>query len=127
MRSNCTSIEQEYILLHQPDVGVDDKKKTITISQQAAVREEFASPTEKRQQQGKTAWATEQNKQFVRGRSYWHHYFSGKGNVCLPYVLFCLFFSCVLSAPYCVFFPSCSQIAEAGTKCDMSYLDAPDA
>ena len=24
-------------------------------------------------------------------------------------------------------FPSCPQIAEAGTKGDMSYLDAPDA
>ena len=25
--SDCTSTEQEYILLHQPDVGVDDEKK----------------------------------------------------------------------------------------------------
>ena len=48
-------------------------------------------------------------------------------NVCLPCVLFCLFFPCVLSAPYCVCFLSCPQIAEAGTKRDMSYLDAPDA
>ena len=69
LSSNCTSTEQEYILLHQPDVGVDDEKETTATSQQAAVREEFASPTEKRQQQGTTAWATEQNKQFVRGRS----------------------------------------------------------
>ena len=34
------------------------------------VREEFASLTEERQQQGTTAWATEQNKQFDRSRSY---------------------------------------------------------
>ena len=70
LRSNCTSTEQEYILLHPPDVGVDDEKETTATSQQAAVREEFASPAKKQQQQGKTAWATEQNKQFDRGRSY---------------------------------------------------------
>ena len=69
LRSYCTSIEREYILLHQPDVGVDDEKETTATSQQANVREEFASPTEKRDQQGTTAWATEQNKQFDRGRS----------------------------------------------------------
>ena len=49
LRSNCTSTEQEYILLHQPNVGVDDEKKTTATSQQAAVGEEFASPTKKRQ------------------------------------------------------------------------------
>ena len=71
LRSNCTSTEQEYILLYQPDVGVDDEKETTAAaSQYAAVCEDFASPTEKRQQQETTAWATEQNKQFDRGRSY---------------------------------------------------------
>ena len=71
LRSNYTSTEQECILLHQPDVGVDDEKETTAAtSQQAAVREDIASPTEKQQQQGTTAWATEQNKQFDRGRSY---------------------------------------------------------
>ena len=52
LRSNCTSTEQEYILLPQPDVGVDDEKETTATSQQAAVREEFAIPTENGQQQG---------------------------------------------------------------------------
>ena len=48
---NFTSTEQECVLLHQPDVGVDDdEKETTATSQQAAVREEFVSPTEKRQQ-----------------------------------------------------------------------------
>ena len=28
LRSNCTRTEQEYILLHQPDIGVDDEKQT---------------------------------------------------------------------------------------------------
>ena len=70
LNPNSTSTEQECVLLHQPDVGVDDdEKETTATSQQAAVREEFASPTEKRQQQGTTAWATEQNKQFDRGLS----------------------------------------------------------
>ena len=62
---NCTSPEQECILL-QPDVGMDDNNETTT--QQAAAREEFARPTKNRQQQGTTAWSTEQNKQFDRGR-----------------------------------------------------------
>ena len=71
LNPNFISKEQECILLHQPDVGVDDdEKETTATSQQAAVREEFVSPTEKRQQQGGTAWATDQNKQFDRGRSY---------------------------------------------------------
>ena len=69
LRSKCTSTEQEYILLHQPDVEVDDEKETAATSQQAAVREEVASPTEKRQKQRTTAWATKQSKQFERGRS----------------------------------------------------------
>ena len=69
LNQNFTSTEQECVLLHQPDVGVDDEKETTATSQQATVREEFASPTEKQQQQGATAWATEQNKQFDRGRS----------------------------------------------------------
>ena len=50
LRSNCSSTEQEYILLHPPDVGVDDEKEITATSQQAAVREEFASPTKKQQQ-----------------------------------------------------------------------------
>ena len=49
LHSNCTSTEQEYILLHQPDAGVDDEKETTATSQQGAVHETFASPTEKRQ------------------------------------------------------------------------------
>ena len=70
LRSTCTSTEQEYILLQsnvgvndnrvQPEVGMDDNNDATT--QQAAVRES----TEKRQ--GTTAWATEQNKQFDRGK-----------------------------------------------------------
>ena len=68
LRSNFTSMEQECALLQQPDVRVDDdEKETTTTTQQTAVREEFVSPTEKRQ--GTTAWATEQHKQFDRGRS----------------------------------------------------------
>ena len=70
LNPNFTSTEQKCALLHQSDVGVDDdEKETTATSQQAAVREEFVNPTEKRQQQGTTAWATEQHKQFDRGRS----------------------------------------------------------
>ena len=49
LNPNFTSTKQECVLLHQPDVEVDDEKETTATSQQAAVREEFASPTEKRQ------------------------------------------------------------------------------
>ena len=67
LRSNLTSMEQECALLHQPDVEVDDdEQETTTTTQQAAAREEFVIHTEKRQ--GTTAWATEQHKQFDRGR-----------------------------------------------------------
>ena len=66
LRFNCTSSEQECILL-QPDVGVDDKKDQPTASQQAAAREKFARPTKKRQQQRMTVWTTDQSKQFDPG------------------------------------------------------------
>ena len=44
--------------------------------------------------------------------------------MCTVLLVFSLVF-CLLHIAY--FFPSCPQIAEAGTKGDMSYLDAPDA
>ena len=70
LHSNFTSTEQKSAWLHQQDVGVDDDdKETTATTQQAAVREEFVSPTEKLQRQGTTAWTTEQHKQFDRGRS----------------------------------------------------------
>ena len=39
---------------------------------------------------------------------------------------FACFFLVLCPLPIVFFFPSCPQIAEAGTKGDMSYLDAPD-
>ena len=76
LRSTCTSTKQEYILLQsnvgvndngvQPEVGMDDNNDATT--QQADVRKEFVSPTEKLQQRGTTAWATKQHKLFDRGR-----------------------------------------------------------
>ena len=69
LNQTFTSTEQESALLHQQDVGVDDnEKETTTSTQQAAVRKEFVSPTEKQQQRGTTAWGTEQQKLFDRGR-----------------------------------------------------------
>ena len=77
LHSKCTSTKQECILLQsdvgvndnkvQPEVGMDDSNDATT--QQAAAHEEFARLTKMRQRQGTTAWATEQNKQFDRGRS----------------------------------------------------------
>ena len=69
LHSNFTSPEQECILL-KSDIGVDGNDEAAASKVQAGFREEFATPTEKRQQQGATAWATEENKQFDRGRSY---------------------------------------------------------
>ena len=75
LSSNCTSLEQEYILIQsregyillqvQPEVGMDDSNNANT--SQAAVREESARlPIG--QQQGTTAWSIDQNRQFDRGR-----------------------------------------------------------
>ena len=75
LRSNYTSTEQEYILLQsdvgvndnkvQPEVGMNDSNDATT--QQAAAREESARlPIG--QQQGMTAWSTDENRQFDRGR-----------------------------------------------------------
>ena len=64
---NVTSTKQEEpALLHQQDVGVDDNGKETT--QQAAVRKEFVSPTEKQQQKRMATWSTHESKQFDRGR-----------------------------------------------------------
>ena len=75
LRSNCTSLEQEYILIQsreeyillqvQPEVGMDDSNNATTL--QAAAREESVRlPIG--QQQGMKAWSTDQNRQFDRGR-----------------------------------------------------------
>ena len=67
LRSNFTSSEQEYILL-KSDIGVNDNDEAIASRVQAGAREESARlPIG--QQQGMTAWSTDQNRQFDRGRS----------------------------------------------------------
>ena len=65
--SNCTSPEQERVLL-QPDVGIDDNDEATTSKVPVGVRKEFARPTKKQQRQRTRAWSTEQSKQFDRGR-----------------------------------------------------------
>ena len=93
LHSNCTSPEQEYILIQsreeyiliqsreeyiliqsreeyillqvQPEVGIDDSNNATT--SQAAAREESAR-LRIGQQQGMTAWSTDQNRQFDRDR-----------------------------------------------------------
>ena len=66
LKSNCTSLEQEYILLQvQPEVGMDDSNNATT-SQVTAREEPARLPIG--QQQGMTAWSTDQNRQFDRGR-----------------------------------------------------------
>ena len=69
LHSNCTSSEQECVLLQsdvgvndnkvQPEVGMDDSNDATT--QQAAAREEFARLTKMRQRQRTAAWAAEHN------------------------------------------------------------------
>ena len=75
LHSNCTSPEQEYILIQsreeyillqvQPEVGMDDSNNATT-SQAAAREESVRLPIG--QQQRMTAWSTDQNRQFDRGR-----------------------------------------------------------
>ena len=62
---NFLSPEQE-CTLHQPGIGVEYNDEA-TSKLQAGAREEFARPPI-RQQQRTTAWSTQQNKQFDRGR-----------------------------------------------------------
>ena len=74
LSSNCTSMEQEYILILsreeyillqvQPEVGMDYSNNTHT--SQAATREESARLLIG-QQQRMAAWSTDQSKQFDRG------------------------------------------------------------
>ena len=73
----------------QPEVVMDDSNDAIT--QQAAVREEFLSPTEK--WQGTTTWATEQHKLFDGGRFLYAITFLKRE-----------IFACILS---CLFFSAC--------------------
>ena len=75
LSSNCTSLEQEYILIQsreeyislqvQPEVGMEDSNNATT--SQAATREESARlPIG--QHQGMKAWSIDQNRQFDRGK-----------------------------------------------------------
>ena len=65
---SCTSLDQEGTAsLLQADVGVDNVETTTTTNAQAAVCEEFARPSKKRQQQNMTAWSDEKSKQVGPG------------------------------------------------------------
>ena len=66
LRSKCTSLEEDYILLQvQLEVGMDDSSNPNT--SQAATREESMGLLFG-QQQRMAAWSTDQSKQFDRGR-----------------------------------------------------------
>ena len=65
LRSKCTSLEEEYILLQVEPDGIDDSNNAN--ASQAATREESARLLFG-QQQRMAAWSTDQSKQFDRGR-----------------------------------------------------------
>ena len=67
LRSNFTSPERECILL-KSDIGIDDNDEATASSVQAGAREESARLPIDQQQGGMTAWSTDQNRQFDRGR-----------------------------------------------------------
>ena len=97
LNPNFTSTEQMCALLHEPGVGVDvDEKETTATSQQAAVREEFVSPTDKRQQFGSEAGHCD-TITFLKREMF----------ACiLSCLFFLLYFVC---AAYCICFPCCPQ------------------
>ena len=124
LRSKCTSLEEEYILLQvQPD-GMDDSNNATT-SQDTTCEESARLLIG--QQQRMAAWSTDQSKQFDTGKT-----FVMKTFVLLKkyfaYTVFALFLSvCIfVYCPSIVFFHF-AKIAEAGMKDEISYLDAPDA
>ena len=67
LHPNPTGPEQEFILL-QSDIGVDDNDEPTASKVQARARKESAR-LPSGQQQGMTAWSTDQNRKFDRGRS----------------------------------------------------------
>ena len=124
LRSKCTSLEEEYILLQvQPD-GMDDSNNATT--SQDTTREESARLLIG-QQQRMAAWSTDQSKQFDTGKTFvMKNFFLLKKY--FAYTVFTLFLSVciVVYCPSIVFFHF-AKIAEAGMKGEISYLDAPDA
>ena len=99
INSNFTSTEQEWALLHQPDVGVDDgEKETTATSQQVTVHEEFVlrrSDSSKERQLGLPSRTSN-----LTGASYRHTVtFLEKRNVCRVYCPACCF-SCLLPIAY---------------------------
>ena len=123
LRSKCTSLEEDYILLQvQPD-GMDDSNNATT--PQAATREESARLLFG-QQQRMAAWSTDKANSLL-GEDFCDEKFLSSEEIfclyCLCFVFFRLYF-CLL--PSIVFFHF-TKIAEAGMKGEISYLDAPDA
>ena len=108
LHSNCTSPEQVCILLHKPDVGVDDEKETTDTSQQATVHERFARQRRSASGKGRKLELPSKASNLTG---------AGHSETILPderylsRILFarCLCPSpCALSAFYCcVFFPPC--------------------
>ena len=104
--------------LLKSDIGVDDNNKATASKVQAGAHEESARlPIG--QQQGITAWSTDQNRQFDRGRSGMNYYFSREiFTMCTVLLVFPLCFVCFL---LCNFPVLSAKIAEAGTRGDRSY------
>ena len=67
LHPNFTSPEQECILL-KSDIGVDDNDEAAASKVQAGAREK-STRLPIGEQQGMTAWSTDQNRQLDRGRS----------------------------------------------------------
>ena len=125
LRSKCTSLEEEYILLQvQPEVGMDDSNNANT--SQVTTREELRDyflASNKGWQRGQP---TKTNS--LIGEDFCDEKFLSSEEIfclycCLCFVSFRLYF-CLL--PSIVFFHF-AKIAEAGMKGEISYLDAPDA
>ena len=128
LRSSCTSTEQEYILLHQPNVGVDDEKETTATSQQPLFARSSRVLRRSDSSNGRQLGLPSRTSSLT-GLVIVNHYFSENREMFLAYMLsvcsFC--FPCVLSVFCLCMLPVSPHIAEAGTKGDRNDRDVSDA
>ena len=123
LRSKCTSLEEDYILLQvQPEVGMDDSNNANTL--QAATREEFARLLLVSSKGWQRDQPTKANS--LIGEDFCDEKFLFSEEIFCLYCLYSVFSACIFVYCRISYFPRFT--AKAGMKGEMShFLDAPDA
>ena len=103
LHSNCTNTEQEYILLHQPDIGIDNEKKLPLLHNKPLFARSSRVLRRSDSNKGRQLGLPSRTSGWIGIGHSEPLLFWKERNVCRMYCCAC-FSLCVSSAFYCVYF-----------------------